>query len=158
MATLNYKLHEQEERFGENKGKKVFRAYPVIHGKVSFDEFCKELSDGSTVDEADVKAVLSRLTTVITRNLKRGFSVDCGELGTFRPAFGSKGALTKEEFSTSLITPPRVVYTPRVAFKTSLRSVGFERFGEKSGGAATGKNPSAGSTEGRGTNEPESSL
>lgn len=131
MATLKFKLVERKTTLGKNAGKKLITAQPIIHGKVSFSDFCKELADGSTVDAADVKAVLSRLATVITRNLERGMSVDCGDLGTFRPAFGSKGVLSMDEFKTELISRPRVVFTPRVAFKNALHGVGFERVKDK---------------------------
>lgn len=132
MANLPYRLIQRTPTLGENKGNKVFTAQPVNHGKISFDDFCKEVSDGSTVDVADVKAVLSRLHVVIPRLIERGFSVDCGDLGTFRAAFGSKGVLKEEDFNTNLISSPRVVFTPRVAFKNSLKSAGFERTYPKS--------------------------
>lgn len=125
---LLYKLISQEAKLGKNKGKKVFRAQGVLRGKVSFDAFCREVSDGSTVDAADVKAVLSRLHTVITRNLERGFSVEVGELGTFRPSFGSVEVLEEKEFDVlKHVRKPRVLFHPRVAFASSLEGVHFER-------------------------------
>ena len=125
---LLYKLISQEAKLGKNKGKKVFRAQGVLRGKVSFDAFCREVSDGSTVDAADVKAVLSRLHTVITRNLDRGFSVEVGELGTFRPSFGSVEVLEEKEFDVGKhIRKPRIIFHPRVAFASSLEGAHFER-------------------------------
>ena len=125
---LLYKLISGKSTLGKNKGKKVFRAQGVLRGKVSFDAFCREVSDGSTVDTADVKAVLSRLHTVITRNLERGFSVEVGELGTFRPSFGSVEVLEEKEFeAVKHIRKPRVIFHPRVAFASSLEGVHFER-------------------------------
>lgn len=127
MATLHFHLVQRTSNIGKNAGKKVFTAQPIIHRKLSFTDLCKQLADGSTVDEADIKAVLSRLSKVIVRNLELGMSVDCGDLGTFRAAFGSKGVLQEKDFNTSLISKPRVVFTPRVAFKNALHGVGFER-------------------------------
>lgn len=122
-----YNLHRREMKVGKHQGKQVYLAKPVLTARVSFDHLCKQLADGSTVDAADVKAVLSRMATVISRNLEMGMSVDCGELGLFRPSFGSKGVEAEDEFNASLITPARVVFTPRKAFKNSLRGVGYER-------------------------------
>ena len=125
---LLYKLILQEARLGKNKGKKIYKAQPITRGKVSFDAFCREVSDGSTVDVADVKAVLSRLHTVISRNLDRGFSVEVGELGTFRPSFGSVEVLNEKEFDVlKHIRKPRIIFHPRVAFASSLESAHFER-------------------------------
>ena len=97
-------------------------------GKIGFEDFVKEMSDGSTVDAADVKAVLSRLHTVISRLTERGFSVECGELGTFRASFGSKSVENAKSFNVSDIRPAKIIFTPKPAFKNSLRSVGFEEF------------------------------
>ena len=125
---LQYHLIKQTSKVGKNKGKTVYRAQSVTRGKVSFDAFCREVSDGSTVDAADVKAVLSRLHTVITRNLERGFSVEVGELGTFRPSFGSVEVLSEKEFeAVKHIRKPRVLFHPRVAFASSLQGAHFER-------------------------------
>ena len=125
---LQYRLILQEAKLGKNKGKKVYKALPVTRGRVSFDAFCREVSDGSTVDVADVKAVLSRLDTVITRNLDRGFSIDVGELGTFRPSFGSVEVLSEKEFDVGKhIRKPRIIFHPRVAFASSLEGAHFER-------------------------------
>lgn len=90
MTKLKYKLVKRKLNFGAQKGKVVYIAQPVNLGKIGFDDLVKEVSGGSTVDAADVKAVLSRLHTVISRLTERGFSVECGELGTFRASFGSK--------------------------------------------------------------------
>ena len=125
---LQFSLNKQVARLGKNKDKVVYHAVPVSRGKISFDDFCRELADGSTVDAADVKAVLSRMHTVITRLCSRGMIVDCGELGNFRPSFSSAEVLTLEEFSVEKhMRPAKLIYTPRVAFKQSLRSIGFER-------------------------------
>ncbi|WP_455107141.1 HU family DNA-binding protein [Porphyromonas sp.] len=125
---LQYHLIKQTSKVGKNKGKTIYRAQSVTRGKVSFDAFCREVSDGSTVDVADVKAVLSRLHTVITRNLERGFSVEVGELGTFRPSFGSVEVLEEKEFDVlKHIRKPRVLFHPRVAFASSLQGVHYER-------------------------------
>ena len=127
MAKLKYKLVKRKLNIGAQKGKEVYIAQPVNLGKIGFEDFVKEMSDGSTVDAADVKAVLSRLHTVISRLTERGFSVECGELGTFRASFGSKSENAKS-FNVSDIRPAKIIFTPKPAFKNSLRSVGFEEF------------------------------
>lgn len=129
MGVLQYHIVSRTQKFGKYKDQKVYSAQPINHGKISFEDFCKELADGSTVDQADVKAVLSRIAVVVPRLVERGYSVDAGDLGTFRASFGSKQVLTEEDFKTELISRPRVVFTPRVAFKNSLRGVSFERIG-----------------------------
>ena len=128
MANLKYKIAKRTLRLGGKNPREVYLAQPVIIGKISTEEFIKEVSDGSTVDPADVKAVLSRIHTVISRLTARGLSVECGELGTFRPSFGSKSFATPKEVTSSAIRPAKIVFTPKPAFKDSLRSSGFELY------------------------------
>lgn len=128
MTKLKYKLVKRKLNFGAQKGKVVYIAQPVNLGKIGFDDLVKEVSGGSTVDAADVKAVLSRLHTVISRLTERGFSVECGELGTFRASFGSKSVENNKAFKVSDIRPAKIIFTPKPAFKNSLRSSGFEEF------------------------------
>ncbi len=116
---LQYKIREQKTKFGSTE-RVYYYAQTVLGQKVTFDELCEELADGSTVGVADVKAVVNRLATVISRNLKRSCAVDCGDLGTFRPSIRSKASETAEDFDVSLIKHPAVIFTPKPKFKTSL--------------------------------------
>lgn len=125
MATLPYKLQPRKMNVGPKAGKIIYSAAPVLGQKVSFHELCKEIADDSTVGTADVKAVLDRLSKVIVRNLKKSLAVDCGDLGIFRPSLTSKSVEDPKEFKTSMIAPARVVFTPRMEFKNSLRECGF---------------------------------
>lgn len=124
---LHYHLISRTAKLGKNKDKTVYQAQALTLGTVPYEDFCREVADGSTVDVADVKAVLSRLHTVISRNISRGFAVEVGELGNFRPIFGSVEVLDKAIFEPKLhIKRPHIVFTPRVSFRDSIRSVGFE--------------------------------
>lgn len=133
MANLKYKLVKRKLNFGAQKGKIVYVAQPVNLGKIGFEDFVKEMAGGSTVDAADVKAVLSRLHTVISRLTERGFSVECGELGTFRPSFSSAAVEDEKKFNVSNIRPAKIIFTPKPSFKNSLRSAGFEQLTAKKG-------------------------
>lgn len=125
--SLKFKLIEQEIRMGAMQGKKAFVARPVLTGKMTFKRFCAEIADGSTVDSADVKAVLDRMVTVLKRRMEEGYSVDAGELGTFRPTFGSQAVLTPAEFSViKHIRKPRIIFTPRRDFK-DLTGISYTR-------------------------------
>lgn len=126
---LQYHLTSRLAKLGKNQGKTVYYAQAVSRGTLTFETFCREVADGSTVDAADVKAVLSRLHTVITRNIARGFSVEVGELGNFRPTFGSSEVLDPKEFDANLhVRRPKITFSPRRAFATSLQAgATFER-------------------------------
>ncbi|WP_080734787.1 HU family DNA-binding protein [Porphyromonas gulae] len=142
MAKLKYKIAARKLNIGSQKGKTAYIAQPVNLGRISFEDFVKEVADGSTVDAADVKAVLSRLHVVIERLTARSFSVECGELGTFRPSFGSKSVEKPEDFKVSMIRPAKILFTPKPAFKNSLRSTGFELYGQEEASSSADTEPS----------------
>ncbi len=113
------------------KDQVYYYAQTVLGQKVSFDELCEELADGSTVGVADVKAVVSRMATVISRNLKRSCAVDCGDLGTFRPSVRSKAVENEEDFDLHLMKHPAVIFTPKPDFKNSLIGSSFRAVSHK---------------------------
>ncbi len=141
---LQFRIREQKTKFGE-KEKVYYYAQTVLGQKVTFDELCEELADGSTVDVADVKAVVNRLAIVISRNLKRSCAVDCGDLGTFRPSLRSKASETAENFDVSLIKNPAVIFTPKPDFKNSLIGTSFRAVSNKfvAESSEEGKKPSS---------------
>ena len=80
-----------ERKIGFSKtGKNLW--YPAIHlhSDVKFEEFIELVSDETTVSSADVKAVFDRAAKVLIRLLQDGKSVDCGDMGTFRPSITAK--------------------------------------------------------------------
>lgn len=124
---LRYKIKTLEAKLGKNKGKKVQQAYPVISGNVSFDKLCEALSKDSTVGKADVKAVLSQMSEKIAEFLDLGMSVDCGDLGLFRPSFGSEQVPEGEKFTNDHLKKPKIVFTPRKEFKDCLANAQFRQ-------------------------------
>ena len=108
------KIKAVERKIGFNKtGKTLW--YPAIHlhSDVKFEEFIELVADETTVSSADVKAVFDRSAKVLIRLLQDGKSVDCGDMGTFRPSITAKTGMG--------------VYTPRVKVKTALKGVRLER-------------------------------
>ena len=82
---IKIKAIERKAGFGKTS-KKLW--YPAIHlhSDVQFEEFIELVSDETTVSSADVKAVFDRAAKVLIRLLQDGKSVDCGDMGTFRPS------------------------------------------------------------------------
>ena len=125
------KIKAVERKVGFNKtGKTLW--YPAIHlhSDVKFEEFIELVSDETTVSSADVKAVFDRASKVLVRLLQDGKSVDCGDMGTFRPRITAKtgtGVESAEKVSVELVDKAKVIYTPRVKVKTALKGVRLER-------------------------------
>ena len=114
------KIKAVERKIGFNKtGKTLW--YPAIHlhSDVKFEEFIELVADETTVSSADVKAVFDRSAKVLIRLLQEGKSVDCGDMGTFRPSITAKTEMGVDK--------AKVIYTPRVKVKTALKGVRLER-------------------------------
>ena len=117
------KIKAVERKIGFSKtGKNLW--YPAIHlhSDVKFEEFIELVSDETTVSSADVKAVFDRAAKVLIRLLQDGKSVDCGDMGTFRPSITAKTGA-----GVDLVDKAKVIYTPRVKVKTALKGVRLER-------------------------------
>ena len=127
---IKFRIFKRTVLLGKDKGKTKIFAQSVTTKKITFKRFC-EVADGSTVDSADVKAVFDRMVKVLKRHMADGEAVDCGELGTFTPTFGSIGIDEKETFVASKhIKDPKVSFRAKPDFK-DLSGVSFERISEE---------------------------
>ena len=128
---IKFRIFKRTVLLGKDKGKTKIFAQSVTPKKITFKRFCEEVADGSTVDSADVKAVFDRMVKVLKRHMADGEAVDCGELGTFTPTFGSVGIDEKETFVASKhIKDPKVSFRAKPDFK-DLSGVSFERISEE---------------------------
>jgi predicted histone-like DNA-binding protein len=85
-----------------------------------------------TVTKADVYAVLVALEDVITEALRGGEIVRMGDLGTFQIGISSKGALTEEDYDTSLIKKARINFRPGSALVGVLSNLTYQKVAVKS--------------------------
>lgn len=125
------KIKAIERKAGFGKTSKTLW-YPAIHlhSDVKFEEFIELVADETTVSSADVKAVFDRASKVLIRLLQDGKSVNCGDMGTFRPSITAKtgsGVDSADKVSIELVDKAKVIYTPRVKVKTALKGVRMER-------------------------------
>ena len=80
-----------------------------------------------TVTKADVYAVLVALEDVIVEALQNGEIVRLGELGTFQVGLSGKGAVTSEDYDTSLIRKARINFRPGLTLAGMLSSLSFSK-------------------------------
>ena len=80
------------------KGKTLYVVRAVCQKqRISFDNLCEFMVDGSTVSQADVIAVFYKFRTILNMLCSQGNIVDAGPLGSFRPAFSAKSVEKEEE-------------------------------------------------------------
>ncbi len=146
---LKYKIIEQTSRVGKLAGQQVQVAQQVLIGQVTFRQFCERLSKDTTVRQADIRAVLYQLADVVAEYMELGMSVDCGELGKFRPTYGSRQVPMGEKFRTEDLKSPKITFVPRQKFKEFKYRAQFERVSDKcndEGTCSAGGPASTGST------------
>ena len=109
------------------EGAQKYYASVNSNGVMSFKQMCTAIAAYSTASPGDVLVVMDGLLFVLKEALARGEVVQAGELGNFQVNVGSGGTPTAEEFKSSLIRKPRIVFRPSTTLKEMLNKVSFER-------------------------------
>ena len=104
-----------------------FYAQAQARGDVDIREMSERIQQSCTVHKSDVYAVLVALEDVITEALRGGEIVRLGDLGTLQIGISSKGAVTEEDYSDSLIKKARINYRPGSAIVGVLDNLTFAK-------------------------------
>ena len=104
-----------------------YYAQAQARGDVSIREMSERIQATCTVHKSDVYAVLVALEDVITDALKGGEIVRLGDLGSLQIGISSKGAVTEEDYSDSLIKKARINFRPGSAIVGVLDNLTFAK-------------------------------
>ena len=96
-------------------------------GDINLREMSDRIQQTCTVHKSDVYAVLVALEDVITDALRGGEIVRLGDLGTLQIGISSKGAVTEEDYSDSLIKKTRINFRPGSAIVGVLDNLTFAK-------------------------------
>lgn len=96
--------------------------YPTVKstGTIDVKTISDELSDASTLNSVDIRAVLFGLEKSLLKYLQDGYVVKFGDLGTFRPSLRGTGAETADELGASNVTKKRIVFAPSPILKRTV--------------------------------------
>ena len=110
---INYVLVKRRDMSkGASEGAKLYYAQTVTTRNVHFNDLCEEIAETCTLTSADIKAVLDRMIWVMVSHLKNSEVIEFADLGNFRISASSKGSNTPDEFTSSLLRKPRVIFHP----------------------------------------------
>lgn len=123
---INYNVVEIGKP-GDPTAPKKFYARPVHAGEIVLEDLASDISHASSINEADVYAVLQSLVREIPRNISRGYIVRLGNLGSFRLGTNSTGNDLREEVTASNIFRTRLIFHPGKQLNTVLRSLTFKK-------------------------------
>lgn len=98
--------------------------YPLVKstGTIDIRVISEELSDASTLNSVDIRAVLFGLEKSLLKYLQDGYTVKFGDLGTFRTSMSGKPADTADELTASNVRKVRIVFAPSMILKRTVAS------------------------------------
>ena len=142
VMALNFTLVERPDmRKDAAEGSKLFYAQVRSLKRVPFEKLCDMIALRSTAFPGDVMLVIEGLLSILQERLEEGDIVQVGRLGNFRMVAGSKGAATKQDFTTELFKTARVIFSPGTMLNDIRKSAKFEKITTKEE-KETGKDPS----------------
>ena len=104
-----------------------YYAQAQARGDVSIREMAERIQATCTVHKSDVYAVLVALEDVIAEAIQNGEIVRLGELCTLQVSLSGKGAMTEEEYTTSLIERTKINFRPGKILANALASLNYTK-------------------------------
>ena len=108
-----------------------YYAQAQARGDVSIREMAERIQATCTVHKSDVYAVLVALEDVIAEAIQNGEIVRLGELCTLQVSLSGKGAMTEEEYTTSLIERTKINFRPGKSLANALASLNYTKVAVK---------------------------
>lgn len=94
-------------------------------GELDLNDMARKLSNGSTVRQSDVYAVLIGLIEQMKFDLADGYRIKLGELGSFSISLKSKGHLDSKKINARSIIGNKIQYRPTKQFKSCFRTLRY---------------------------------
>lgn len=123
---INYSVSERKNPQDKMAAPKWY-ANARVSSNYTFVDLCREVEKMSTVTEGDIMAVISTAISCMVNALRRGESVQLGDLGTFRVGLTSIGADTLEDFTASNITKARVLFSAGKVLRDATNTFQYRR-------------------------------
>ncbi len=124
---IRYKVVSKCQPGVKGGGIKKYYVQPTKRHKVDLRELCLDISSRSTLNNADVVAVVQSLLDIIPWHLREGNSVELGDLGIFTLHVSSEGAEKSEKVNHHRVTGVKVGFRPGVYFKRQLKGLSFKK-------------------------------
>ncbi|RGN38282.1 HU family DNA-binding protein [Bacteroides oleiciplenus] len=142
--SLRYVVRKRVFGFDKTKAEK-FVAESRTLGLIDFKELCEEVTKVGLVPSGAVKFVLDALIDTLKLNINKGFSVQLGDFGCFRPGINAKSQDKLEDVTTSTIRRRKIIFSPGTVFQDMLRNASLTRMvGEVAVSGGTTPDPDEG--------------
>lgn len=124
---IKFKSIQKAQPGVKGGGDKKYYANPVYTGEITLDQLTEKIEKISTVNGADIRAVLYALVDVIPAELANSQIVRVGDLGSFRISLGSEGNAKEEEVTANSIKSSKILFTPGEKLKAMQNNLKFEK-------------------------------
>ena len=125
--SVTYNIIQRGEPGVAGGGTKKFYASAIVTNNVGIEELTAEISKLSTVNGADISAVLYGIVEVLPQLLAKGNSIQLGDLGFFRISISSNPSDSEEEVSSGNIRKSKVLFRPGKKIGAMLKTLSFKR-------------------------------
>ena len=126
---LKYKLIQRKDMSKDaEEGDKKYYGSISATGTCGMEQICSSISAYSTASPGDVKLVLDGLAFVASEALLRGEVVQFGELGNFQLKMNSEGVDNPDDFDSSMLHNPHIIFRPSMHLKTAVARVSVEKW------------------------------
>lgn len=125
--SVKFKVIERGEPGVAGGGTKKFYASANVTGEKTLAGLTKDIEKRSTVNGADIRAVLYAMVDVMVDSLADGQVVRLGELGSLRVSISSEGFATAKEVTGASVKNAKVIFTPGKDIKNMLSTLEFEK-------------------------------
>ena len=142
---LNYEVKKRVFGFDKTKTEKYVAQLKTL-GMVEFGDLCDEVTKVGMAPRGVVKMVLDGLIDTLNMNINKGFSVQLGDFGCFRPGLNAKSQDKEEDVKSDTVYRRKIIFTPGQQFKEMLTRASVKRAGWDNSEVASGggSNPGTG--------------
>ena len=125
--SVQYNIIQRGEPGVAGGGTKKYYASALTASTIGIDELTREIAKLSTVNGADISAVLHGIVEVLPELLSKGNSVQLGDLGYFRVSISSNPSDSEEEVSAGNIRGSKVLFRPGNKIGAMLKALTFKK-------------------------------
>lgn len=125
---LNYEVKKRVFGFDKTKTEKYVAQLKTL-GMVEFGDLCDEVTKVGMAPRGVVKMVLDGLIDTLNMNINKGFSVQLGDFGCFRPGLNAKSQDKEENVKSDTVYRRKIIFTPGQQFKEMLTRASVTRAG-----------------------------
>ncbi|MGQ1783527.1 MULTISPECIES: HU family DNA-binding protein [unclassified Saccharicrinis] len=125
--SIKIKVVEKGQPGVAGGGIKKFYASATTNGEMTLTKLTKRIEQTSTVNGADIRAVLYAMVETMQDALEDGQIVRLGDLGSLRISVSSNGEETAEDVTSRSIKSAKTVFTPGKNLKSMLKTLEYEK-------------------------------